>query len=331
VSELQAALKKLGYTDPDTAGTFGPGTKDAVKALYARLGYDPATTGGVGDTGDQSTLQADAQAVSSAEHTVTLAKEALSADRAAKPVRAATVSSDEQTLGWDEQALTAAKQQQATEIADTGYDLPLGEFVFVPSFPATLASINGDVGATVSAPLVTIDTGRLVISGTLQQSDEQLLKVGMKVSIYSEVLNKSATGTLSAIGAYSDGSPNSSSASSGSGSASSADGSAGSGQGSPGYPVTVTPEGTLDSTAWLGQNVRLTITAASTGAKVLAVPVAAITTNAAGATSVLLDDATTGQETSVPVSVGVTAAGMCAITPADPGSIHPGDTVVTGQ
>ena len=330
VTELQSALRSLGYPDDDPHGAFGSGTKTAVRDLYEHLGYDPATTGGLDDLGDQTTLQADGQAVTTAERTLTQANEVLAHDETAAHPNAPTVNADRQNVQWDEQALAAARQADATEIADTGYELPMNEFVFVPSFPATLVAVNGAVGATVAAPLLTIDTGKLVVDAVIQQSDEAMLRQGMSAEIDAEVLGKSAAGKLSYLGPYSDaaeaGTQQQSQASI---TAQTAQG--GQAQGAPGYPITVTPSSSLDPTTWLGQNVRLTITAASTAGKVLAVPVAAITTSANGRTIVLLRDNSTGTERQITVTVGVTADGMCAVTPVTPGSLTAQDTVVIGQ
>lgn len=333
ISELQASLRSLGYVDPDPSGAFGVGTKTAVHDLYAHLGYDPATTGGHDDETDQPTLQSDAQAVTAAERTLGQAQEQLAHDRQAAPNDSATINADQQTVQLDQQSLTTAEQANSQEIADTGYDLPMDEFVFIPSFPATLVSINGTVGATVTSPLLTIDTGRLAVDAVVEPSDQAMLKQGMSARIDSEVLGQSASGTLTTIGPYSNsvvigGQANSGNAASGQGQST---GQTAPQQGTAGYPITVTPSTGLSPTAWLGQNVRLTITAAATPGKVLAVPVAAITTQANGRTSVEIYDQKTGERKQVPVTVGVTAAGMCAVTPATPGTLAAGDLVVTGQ
>jgi peptidoglycan hydrolase-like protein with peptidoglycan-binding domain len=200
---------------------------------------------------------------------------------------------------------------------DTGYELPRSEFVFIPAFPATLASLNGTLGSTVTAPLATIDTGALVVTATMDQTDGQLLREGMKVQILSESLGQSEAGTLTTIGPYSNGS-------------SPGPGTAGSTAPEPGYPITVTPAGALNTTTWLGENVRLTFTTAASPTKVLAVPVAAITTGADGGTTVTVLGPG-NVERRVAVRVGMTANGMCQIIPVTTGSIGVGQSVVTGQ
>ena len=54
-----------------------------------------------------------------------------------------------------------------------------------------------------------------------------------------------------------------------------------------GYPVVVTPSPALPA-AWLGQDVRVTIKAASTAGPVMVVPVAAVSTDQSGSTSVTI-------------------------------------------
>jgi HlyD family secretion protein len=338
ITELQAALKTLGYADSDTSGVFGAGTKSAVQAMYRHLGYDPATTGGYQDQSDQSTLLADAQAVTQAQRTVTTDEQALTQAQGAIPPVPSVVTAARQTLTYAQQDLHSAQTADDQEIADTGVDLPMNEFLFVPSFPATLAAVNGTVGATVAAPLVTLDTGALEITGTLDQSDAQSVKSGMSVQIFSEILNQGFTATLSSVGPYSGGGggsgtvPSGGSPSSGGAADAGANPPAGQGgaQSATGYPFTISPGSGLSTTAWLGQNVRVTVTGASSPGKVLVVPVAAITSNANGTTSVQVLQAG-NSEKQVQVTVGITADGNCQVTPAVPGALSAGANVVVGQ
>ncbi|AUY53033.1 peptidoglycan-binding domain-containing protein [Streptomyces sp. CB01881] len=76
VAEVQAALAGLGYrTGADASGTFGAGTKQAVKAYYEHLGYPVPTTG----TATQQAVDAARKAVDAAKQTV----DALTAQKSA--------------------------------------------------------------------------------------------------------------------------------------------------------------------------------------------------------------------------------------------------------
>ncbi len=320
VAELQAALASLGYRDTDTSGTFGPGTKDTVAALYAHLGYDAPTTGGANDSGDRPTLQAAAQAVTAAQRTVTADKQAL-----AQANTAGALTTAHQQLTYAEQDLATAQESQAELIATTGVEMPLDEFVFLPAFPARIDAVNGAVGSAVTAPLLTIDTGALSVVTVLTQDQQSLVKPGMTVQLEAEALNQSAAATATSIGAYQSGQ----SGSGGSANSQSAQTSASALVGQPGYPLTITPSSPLAS-AWLGQDVRVTITAARTATKVLVVPAAAISAGADGRTSVTVQHAD-GTQSRIPVAAGLDANGYVEVTPAAGYALAAGQNVVTGQ
>lgn len=61
VTQLQEALARLGYT-PDSNGTFGQATKDAVTAFYAAAGYTPQLTSDTVDADIATAQQQLAQA-----------------------------------------------------------------------------------------------------------------------------------------------------------------------------------------------------------------------------------------------------------------------------
>ncbi|MGW4898007.1 peptidoglycan-binding protein, partial [Kitasatospora sp. NPDC004240] len=93
-------------------------------------------------------------------------------------------------------------------------------------------------------------------------------------------------------------------------------------------PVTIVPAAPLPA-ALNGRNVRLTVLRDDNDKPVTAVPVAAISTDAAGRTSVTVVDAA-GSRTTVPVTTGVSADGMVAVVPVAGAVLRPGDQVVVG-
>jgi peptidoglycan hydrolase-like protein with peptidoglycan-binding domain len=333
VAQLQSALRALGYPDSDTDGAFGAGTKSAVTRLYEHVGYSVPTTGGPDDRGDTQALQDAARAVTTAQRAVTTGTQAVSdAEQALADAKATTppsqtaiakarqaVDQAQQALSYAREDVTTARLAQQHLIATTGPEMPLNEFVFLPSFPAHQAGTSATVGAAVAAPLLTIDTGALVVSSVLQRGDRSLVKVGLAVQLTIESLNQQADASVTNVGEYSAGTQ----AAPAQGGQSQPTGP----QQAPGYPVTVTPTQALPS-AWLGQDVRITIAAASTSGPVLVVPAAAVSTGADGATSVTVLRAG-NERVRVPVTAGIDANGLIQVTPLGGIGLNVGDLVVT--
>jgi multidrug efflux pump subunit AcrA (membrane-fusion protein) len=83
------------------------------------------------------------------------------------------------------------------------------------------------------------------------------------------------------------------------------------------------------STRFAGQDVRITITAAATSGRVLAVPEAAMSSGADTRTTVTVVDGA-GRQRTVQVEAGVSADGMVQVTPLH-GGLAAGDDVVVGR
>lgn len=347
VAQLQRALKQLGYTDGDESGAFGPGTKTAIAGLYQHLGFDPPTTGGSGDSKDADQLAAAKKSVTAGQRAVERDKAAVAAARSpVPPVATATgvpaagtpatgapaaadpaaVAKAKQQLGFDTQDLSEAQDAYNRLVASTGVDFPMSELVFVPSFPATVTSVNGSVGSTLgaaggsgsSSSLLTVGTGSLGVNATLPQGENELVKTAMSVAIGNDAQGQSVTGTVTSVGPYTvPAAPSPGTAA------------VPGGQGQAGYPMTVTPSTPLPA-SWLGADVSLTVTTGSTPGPVLVVPAAAVTTGADRTVSVTVLAADRSQRR-VPVTAGVDAAGLVEVTPADGAVLNPGDKVVIGQ
>jgi peptidoglycan hydrolase-like protein with peptidoglycan-binding domain len=186
--------------------------------------------------------------------------------------------------------------------------VPMSEVVFLPTLPAQVAVLSAGVGDTVAKPLITFSSGDLTLTGKLNPDNAALAKVGMAVEVASETTGFTSTARIASIEAKPTATTDANS--------------------DPSYlPVRITRD-----TPWPrelnGEDVRITITMASTEAEVLAVPQAAISTSANGRTTVSVVVA--GQIARVvEVSVGVSADGMVEVTPTN-GGLGPGDEVVTG-
>ncbi|MFD0637284.1 peptidoglycan-binding protein [Catenulispora yoronensis] len=373
IAQLQAALKQLGHDcAPDGAGHFGPGTKGALTALYTHLGYPVPTTGGANGSDDKAALQGAADAVTAQQRAVDTAHSML--QKANQALAAAKNGSSQPStppeigaspsLPAAQTALQAARdaqraaqttynnaledlekagQKQRDLIAATGPMLPASEVVFVPSFPIRLAKLNATLGSTVAGTLLTLESGQLVVTSALQPGQDTLVKPGTKVHLTAEALGgQTATGTVTLIGQYNDGStPGGQSADGQNSGTNGASGTNGgqttgtSGSGNPqtprlpGYPMTVTPDSPLPA-AWAGQDVRVTIVNAATSGAVLAVPLSAVSTGADGQ-STLTVLAADGTQRRIPVTAGASADGDVEVTPVGADLLHQGDAVVIGQ
>lgn len=307
VAQLQRALAAVGHASSDRSGLFGAGTKSAIAALYRGLGYDPPDTGGPGGRGDRAALEGARDSVVQAERHL--------ADLRAGAGGEGSDAERRRQIAYAIEDLATARARYADLVAHTGVMAPRSEIVYVPSFPARVVAVTGDVGDAVREPLVTLASGTPTVVARLDPADAPLVRVGASVTIDSEVTGVHATGTVRAIGelttpdAGATGGPGTTS------------------DGPPYVPATIVPTTGLAS-SMIGQDVRLTVESASSKGEVLAVPQAAITSAADGSTFVTRRNPD-GTEERVPVRVGVTGNGLVEVAPLS-GALRPGDDVVTG-
>jgi hypothetical protein len=186
----------------------------------------------------------------------------------------------------------------------------MAEITYVRAEPALVEQVSAQVGDEASGDLVSIAAGDLIVDGSVGAELKGLLRPGQKVSIASETTGERADGTVESVADKPAEPPKDAERS-----------------GPDTYPVKVKPSGRLPA-ALAGEDVRLTITAASSGRKVLAVPVSAVSAGADGQTTVLARRGE--QERRVVVDTGMTADGYVQITPVDPRSLAVGDRVVVG-
>jgi hypothetical protein len=274
VAEVQEGLREAGYaTGNDPLGSYGPGTAAAVQALYLANRAEP--------TWSSPTAQADLARLRAAV-------------AAASPGRAAAKA---------ERALVAAQQTE-------GVILPLGDAVFVPRLPQPVLSLSVRPGsvAKASRPLAAIGSGRVQISGVVNQQDRSQLRVGMRASAGPETSGASFRMRISAIAAAPSGSVD--------------------GTDAPGYRVAFMPSGPLPG-GIVGKSIAITAGTRSTGPQVLIVPVASISTGASGRTYVTVATAA-GRERDVTVRLGLSTGGEQAVSPVG-GALKPGESVVIGS
>ncbi|MER7478491.1 peptidoglycan-binding protein [Streptomyces sp. NPDC126510] len=302
VRQLQKALRDLGHgTGADTAGTYGPGTKQAVAALYAAIGYEPVTAGGGKDGADP--LKGARDEVKSAQR----ALDQLLGDKA-----------DADEIRYAREDLTEAKTALAEAEAVSGPMVPASEVVFLSGFPARVDSMTAKVGTAAGEKLATVSAGRLVVTGFLGAQEKDLVRPGQKVEVLSEVYGQELTGT---VGTVAD-TPTVPEADGG------GDGAAAAAPAGQGYAVTVKPDSALPARL-AGQDVRLTVEAGSSDGKVLVVPVSALSAGADARTTVTVLDGS-GERRRVEVRPGTSGDGYTAVTPVGGARLAAGDKVVVG-
>jgi peptidoglycan hydrolase-like protein with peptidoglycan-binding domain len=193
--------------------------------------------------------------------------------------------------------------------ADRGAMMPLSEFMFIPRFPAHVASLGAKVGGTASGKLVTLSMGNPAVAGQLNPNDRGLVRPGMKVRITNTVTGRSVHGRITSVKSRTE--------------------TKGSISGGIFLPMRVRPGRPLPPSL-IGQNVTLTITAAHSSGPVLAVPEAAVFASVNGSTYVTRVTGAHSQ-VRVPVRTGLTGDGLVEVTPVGGAALAAGDAVLTGE
>jgi multidrug efflux pump subunit AcrA (membrane-fusion protein) len=326
VRQLQQALADMGFDPGQVDGVYGAGTKAAVARFYESIGYEPVPASESDDQAQRGAQAAVRQAQWGVDDAVDAAGEAQKAyDKALSAVSSARTDAarnppeasvdavkaaedavdaaaralrDTQTaVGRARAQLAQAQADQADTAAKTGPTVPLGEYSFIPSFPARVAGVTAVVGQEATSPLLTVASGQLQAVAQVNPGQAALVQVGQPVTVLFEADEVTASGVVAEIA---------SSALPGS------------------FNLVVTPTGEWPAGFW-GQNLRLTIDGGSTDGEQLVVPVSALFGSADGGVRVTRvgDD---GSQTTVAVTVGVTGNGYAAVTPVE-GALAAGDRV----
>lgn len=335
IGQFQRALQSLGYdTGGDTAGEFGSGTKTALTRLYAKLGFDHPVTG----TDDEARLKAAEQAVDTAQRQVDLLKSQIAAASsatsgaatapdgrpAAGPKEAVGGESLDTQLRYARKTLVSAQSDRARLVETTGPMLPVSEAVFLPAFPAQVTAFSAKVGDPVKAPLITLSTGELGVTSRMTPDRAALLKPGMPVEIEVTGSDRHTTGKVASVGEPTAADPAAEGTPGGAGGAG--------GGGALMAQVLITPD-TVLGPDWAGRDVQLTVTAASSGADVLVVPLSAVSTGADGKASVVkvAQDPGGPPTARVDVVAGLAGGGFVQVTPVRTGELAPGDRVMVSE
>ncbi|WP_258047435.1 peptidoglycan-binding protein [Streptomyces sp. SM13] len=346
VAQLQSALQALGHhISGDRRGHFGAGTKSALTDFYKKLGYEPRPAAPEGETG----VSEAEDVVVDAQRAVEDARDALEDSRgtatnveaprtgvapagpsASPPDSAPAPGALDRTGGVDtpsdlrkqlERAkddLREAREKLSQAEMIAGPMLPASEVVFLSEFPARVDGIDTKVGSTVTGRALKLSAGALTVQGYLQPHEKGLVRPRQHVEVFSELTGRSAAATVSSV----------SEAAASEQSTVPSESNERAATGAKGYLMVVKPTERLPRDM-AGQDVRLTVRAASTKGKALVVPVSAIAAGADGRTAVTVRKPD-GSQRRIAVTVGASGDGYVEVRAEGKEELHQGDHVLTG-
>lgn len=293
VLQLEQTLDRLGL-DPGTVDDeYDLDTSAAVERLYDNAGYD------VPEADKQLTQEVDA-----AKKQVDAAKKQLRQSqaqlKAAKDAKAKDTSVQQGAVDDAEANLADAQDARTEAEFKAGTPLPVSEVVYVKTLPRRVDDVKVERGGTVSGVVMSASGASLVVTLKVDAETAQRLKAGMAASldldgtaIPAKVRRVTKNGSQ--------------------------------------YDVVVGPNSLTASQLALlrDANVRVTIPVKSTSGKVLAVPLAALSSGSDGGSRV--EVLRNGQVELVPVTVGLSADGFAQVTPKGDAKLSEGDQVVVGK
>jgi hypothetical protein len=203
--------------------------------------------------------------------------------------------------------LAAVQPRESTLVrgarAVGGTQFPSDELVFVPSTPLRVAKVTAKPGSGPKGPLLTVSNSIVSVEGALPVEQAGLIKTGADVFIDEPALGIKTQGKISRIATQ-----------------------PGTG-GADGFHVAFSVSVPKPPPSLVGASVRLTVPIESTKKSTLAVPVAALSLGADGASRV--QRSVGGVINPVRVEPGLSADGYVAVIPLD-GDLAVGDLVVVG-
>jgi peptidoglycan hydrolase-like protein with peptidoglycan-binding domain len=293
VLQLEQTLDRLGL-DPGTVDDeYDLDTSAAVERLYENAGYDPPEP-------DEQLQQAVDQAKKQVDAAKKQLRQAQSQLKAAKDARAKDTSVQQGAVDDAEANLADAQDARNEAEFKAGTPLPVSEVVYVKTLPRRVDDVKVERGGTVNGVVMSASGASLVVVLKVDAETAQRLKAGMAAS-----LDLDGTAIAAKVRRVTK-------------------------NGSQ-YDVVVAPNALTASQLALlrDANVRVTIPVKSTSGKVLAVPLAALSSGSDGGSRVeVLRD---GKVELVPVTVGLSADGFAQVTPSGDASLAEGDQVVVGR
>lgn len=340
---VEALYARIGYPAP-TAGEEVSGAVDAarqaVRSAQDQLTQARADLGRAQSGGPQSErVRLDAE-VRSAQHRLDTARAACAAPTDEQPCDQGAVvdaegalavavaartegqaapdtSAERAAVQAAERAVGEAQEDLADALTDAMTPLPAGEVVYLDALPRRVDGVEVRRGSTVGGgPVMSVSGATLQVVGSVTAADAALLAVDAPATIQ---LPDGAVvdATVAQIGGEDPAAGGED------------DGAAGAQERSRTRVVVVPVELTEEQRlAIQGMNVRITVPVGSTAGDVLAVPIAALDTGAAGEArvEVVAED---GSSEVVTVRTGLAAAGYVEVSALD-GRLEQGDRVSVG-
>ena len=204
-----------------------------------------------------------------------------------------------------ETELADAEKALADLEAETGTWLPAGEIIFLRRMPVRVDALTAEQGTVVTGGFMTVTGSDLAVRGSVPVRDISLVKQGGEVRIEDPALTDPLPGTIRLL----------------------EDRAGTRGVSSDRHYMEIVADGEVPDEL-IGSNVRVIIPVGGTEGEVWAVPAAALSATADGATRIEIARPD-GTARFVEVEPGLAAQGVVEVTPLD-GEISAGDLVVVG-
>ncbi|MGW7681318.1 peptidoglycan-binding protein [Kribbella sp. NPDC054772] len=293
VLQLEQTLDRLGFDPGDVDDEYDLNTSAAVEQLYEKAGYDAPEA-------DPQLKQAVDHAKKQVDAAKKQLRQAQSQLKAAKDAKAKDTSVQQGAVDDAKENLSEAQDARGEAETKAGTPLPVSEIVYVKTLPRRVDDVKVERGGTVNGVVMSASGASLVVVLKVDAETAQRLKAGLVASldldgtaIAAKVLRITKNGNQ--------------------------------------YDVVVAPNALTASQLALlrDANVRVTIPVKSTSGKVLAVPVAAVSSGSDGGSRV--EVLRNGKVELVPVTVGLSADGFAQVTPKGDAKLSEGDQVVVGR
>ena len=200
--------------------------------------------------------------------------------------------------------LAEAQDSLAELESETGTWIPAGELIFLERLPVRVDLLTAERGSSVSGAFMTVTGSDLAVRGSVAVRDVSLVKEGGEAWLDDALLPEPLAGEIRLV------------------------------EDRPGtrevandrHYLEIVADGIPDEL--IGKNVKVVLPVGGTGGEVLAVPAAALSATADGATRVEVEQPD-GSTRFVEVEPGLAASGLVEVTPLD-GHLREGDLVVVG-
>lgn len=298
VTQLRAALRELGYaSNPDRAGWFGPASQAAVSRLYRDAGFEPALT-------SPSAIKDQSEA----RRVLGLAQAELD--------RATAGGVDDAAVRDAREARDEARANLSNLLITTGVMVPRAEVFFLPSAKIKVVSVPVRTGQQVQSgdSLVVLGVGPTLLLGQVDPQLAHSLKTGLRGTATDSSTGEHFTVRTTRVPAIDVGQPEASAADEAKGAEGGRVEGGPSGLGGSDANIAVLPARSAHVSASSDYSVSLIL--AETRTDVLAVPSAAVESDASGVTQVRVMKPD-GSIVQVRVTLGISGDGFIELRSSD--------------